>query len=247
MANKVTISPKNQRLLHSKSGNRCAMCKMLLTDPANENAACIGENAHIYGEKPDAARYDASKDEQYVNSEKNLIFLCCNCHKKIDTDVDSYSVEYLFELKHKHEMWVKQMLEEQTLNYTFAELEVLAKYILEVKGNLYIPTSFELIKIEDKIKKNSLEDVQGYITMGLTSNKVIVYFINKYPSPSFASTLNSIMANEYKKLKDEGLDSITIFHELWSLTSGNKNEFVYKAAGLGILAYFFEECEVFEK
>ncbi len=94
MANKVTISPKNQRLLHSKSGNRCAMCKMLLTDPANENAACIGENAHIYGEKPDAARYDASKDEQYVNSEKNLIFLCCNCHKKIDTDVDSYSVEY---------------------------------------------------------------------------------------------------------------------------------------------------------
>ncbi len=50
MANKVTISPKNQRLLHSKSGNRCAMCKMLLTDPANENAACIGENAHIYGE-----------------------------------------------------------------------------------------------------------------------------------------------------------------------------------------------------
>lgn len=55
------------------------------------------------------------------------------------------------------------MLEEQTLNYTFAELEVLAKYILEVKGNLYIPTSFELIKIEDKIKKNSLEDVQGYM------------------------------------------------------------------------------------
>ena len=55
------------------------------------------------------------------------------------------------------------------------------------------------------------------------------------------------MANGYKKLKDGGLDSITIFHELWSLTSGNKNEFVYKAAGLGILAYFFEECEVFEK
>lgn len=81
-------------------------------------------------------------------------------------------------------MWVKQMLEEQTLNYTFAELEVLAEIHTGSEGNLYIPTSFELIKIEDKIKKNSLEDVQGYITMGLTSNKVIVDFINKYPSPS---------------------------------------------------------------
>ena len=223
------------------------MCKILLTDPTNENTACIGENVHIYGEKPDAARYDASKDKQYVNSGKNLIYLCCNCHKKLDTDVDSYRVEYLFELKHKHEMWVKQMLEEQTLNYTFAELEVLAKYILEVKRVSYIPTSFELIKIEDKIKKNSLGDVQGYITMGLTINKVIVDFINKYPSPSFASILNSIMANEYKKLKEEGLDSITIFHELWSLTSGDKNEFVCKAVGLEILVYFFEEYRVFEK
>lgn len=99
MANKVTISTLNQRLLHSKSGNRYAMCKMLLIDPANENAACIGENAYIYGEKPDVARCEASKDEQNVNSEKNLIFLCCNGHKKIDTDVDSYIVEYLFKLK----------------------------------------------------------------------------------------------------------------------------------------------------
>lgn len=247
MANKSTITSRNQRLLHSKSGNRCAICRILLTDPTNENTACIGENAHIYGEKPGAARYDASKDERYVNSETNLIFLCCNCHKKIDTDVDSYSAKYLFKLKYEHEMWVKQMLEEQTLNYTFAELEVLAKYILEVKGETYIPTSFELTQIEDKIKKNSLEDVQSFITMGLISNKIIVDFINKYPSPSFASTLNLIMANEYKKLKDDGLDSVTIFHELWNLTSGNKNEFIYRAAGLGILAYFFEECEVFEK
>jgi hypothetical protein len=247
MANKITISSRNQRLLHSKSGNRCAMCKILLTDPMNENAACIGENAHIYGEKPDAARYDENQDEKFVNSEKNLIFLCCNCHKKIDTDVESYSVEYLFELKQKHEMWVKQMLEEQTLNYTFAELEVLAKYIFEVKGAPYVPTSFELLKIDDKIKKNSLDDVKVYITMGLTSNNVIVDFVNKYPSPSFASKLNSIMTSEYKKLKDKGVDSITIFDELWNITSGNSHEFIYRAAGLGILTYFFEECEVFEK
>ena len=62
MANsKATIANKNERKLHSKSGNRCAMCKCVLVDVDNPNAACVGENAHIYGEKPGSARYDASK------------------------------------------------------------------------------------------------------------------------------------------------------------------------------------------
>ena len=69
------ISLKEQRKLHAKSGNRCAICKTILVDVKNVDAACIGQNAHIYGEKPRAARYDATKDETFVNSEENLIFL----------------------------------------------------------------------------------------------------------------------------------------------------------------------------
>lgn len=75
MSSKATISKKAERLLHTKSGNRCAMCKAVLVDVGNPFAACVGENAHIYGEKPDAARYDAAKDSSFVNSEQNLIFL----------------------------------------------------------------------------------------------------------------------------------------------------------------------------
>jgi hypothetical protein len=182
-----------------------------------------------------------------VNSEKNLIFLCCNCHKKIDTDISSYSPKFLFDLKRKHETWVAEMLAKESMNYTFVELEILAKYILEEKGGSHVPSSYELVEIEDKIKKNSLDEVKNYITMGLTNNNTIVDFLNNYPTPSFAKTLNAIMSEEYKKLKDKGLDSVTIFYELWKITSGNKDDFIYKAAGLGILSYFFEECEVFEK
>jgi hypothetical protein len=247
MASKVSISKRNERILHSKSGNRCALCKEILADPNNPDTACIGENAHIYGEKPDAARYDANQDAAFVNSEKNLIFLCCNCHKKIDTDISSYSPKFLFDLKRKHETWVAEMLAKESMNYTFVELEILAKYILEEKGGSHVPSSYELVEIEDKIKKNSLDEVKNYITMGLTNNNTIVDFLNNYPTPSFAKTLNAIMSEEYKKLKDKGLDSVTIFYELWKITSGNKDDFIYKAAGLGILSYFFEECEVFEK
>ena len=247
MSNKATISKKDERLLHTKSGNRCAMCRTILVDAKKNSAVCIGENAHIYGEKPDAARYDSTKDEAFVNSEQNLIFLCCNCHKKIDTDISSYPANELFALKAQHEQWVAQKLEEESISFSFAELEVLAKYLVSPAISLQAPTSFSLLKIDDKIEKNSLQDVQKYITMGLSSNFTIEDYLNRHPDTMFATQLTSIMAQKYQELKSNGLDSYEIFDELWTFASGNHTDFSYRAAGLGILTYFFEKCEVFEK
>lgn len=244
---KATISKKNERLLHTKSGNRCAMCKTVLVDTQNPSAACIGENAHIYGEKPDAARYDATKDEDFVNSEKNLIFLCCNCHKKIDTDIDSYPAELLFDKKNEHEQWVVEMLKQESVSYSFAELEVLAKYLISSATPMPNNQSYSLLKIDEKIKKNSLQGVQMYITMGLSSNYTIDDYLNKHPDPLFATQLTNIMAQKYQELKMNGLDNEEIFNDLWDFASGMQSDFSYKAAGLGILTYFFEKCEVFEK
>ena len=247
MSNKATISKKDERLLHTKSGNRCAICRTVLVDAGASSAACIGENAHIYGEKPDAGRYDSTKEESFVNSEQNLIFLCCNCHKKIDTDISSYPADKLFILKAQHEQWVTQKLEEESVSYSFAELEVLAKYLVSSTTSMQAPSSFSLLKIDDKIKKNALQDVQKYITMGLSSNLTIEDYLNRHPDPSFATQLTNIMAQKYQELKSQGLDGYVIFDELWTFASGNHSDFSYKAAGLGILTYFFEKCEVFEK
>lgn len=247
MSNKATILKKDERLLHTKSGNRCAMCRTTLVDTGNPSAACIGENAHIYGEKPGAARYDPTKDAAFVNSEQNLIFLCCNCHKKIDTDVSSYPADELFTLKAQHEQWITQKLEEESISYSFAELEVLAKYLVSSTVSVQTTPSFSLLKIDEKIKKNSLQDVQKYITMGLSSNLTIENYLNMHPDPSFATQLTNIMAQKYQELKSQGLDNYEIFDELWTFASGNHSDFSYKAAGLGILTYFFEKCEVFEK
>lgn len=223
------------------------MCKILLVDPNNATAACIGENAHIYGEKPEAARYDPNQDEKFVNSEGNLIFLCCNCHKKIDTDVSSYPPTLLFELKSKHEQWVEQKLEEQSAAFSFAELEVLAKYLISNDSSVMLPPSYSLLKIDEKIKKNDLQSMQKYITMGLSSNSTIKDYLNRHPDPSFSTQLTNIMARKYQELKTQDLYSCEIFTELWNFASGNHTDFIYQAAGLGILAYFFEQCEVFEK
>ena len=100
---------------------------------------------------------------------------------------------------------------------------------------------------DEKIKKNSLQDVQKYITMGLSSNFTIEDYLNRHPDPLLATKLTSIMAQRYHELKASKLDSYEIFDELWTFASGNNSDFSYKAAGLGILTYFFEKCEVFEK
>lgn len=247
MAGKVSITKSEERKLHTKCGNRCAICKAELVDTLKPNAPCIGENAHIYGEKPGAARYDATKEASFVNSERNLIFLCCNCHKKIDTDVDAYPPDYLFQIKSKHERWVVNSMMEKSANYTFAELEVLVSYLVSQPGDFINTSSYVLLKIGEKIKRNSLEDVQQYINIGLINSNVIEDYLNRNPDPLYAARLTSIMAKKYIELRSSLSDNIDIFYELWDFACGGNQEFQFRAAGLGILTYFFEKCEVFEK
>lgn len=244
---KAAITPKEQRKLHAKSGNRCAKCKTILVEPGNSDAACIGQNAHIYGEKPDAARYDASKSETYVNSEQNLIFLCCNCHKIIDTEVEHYPPEFLFEIKESHEAWVTESLTASSTNFTFAELEVLTTYLIGNNGLLKTPDDYTLLKISDKMQKNHLNDVQMYINLGLSSVITIEDYLNRHPDQNFASRVASSISGKYCEFKKQNMDPVDIFYSLWDITCGQHKEFNYKAAGLGILVYFFEKCEVFEK
>ena len=56
----------------------------------------------------------------------------------------------------------------------------------------------------------------------------------------------SVVLDLAQRMQD-ALDNDEIFDELWDFASGKQSDFSYKAAGLGILTYFFEKCEVFEK
>jgi len=247
MAVKATIKVSEQRKLHAKSGNRCALCKTILVEVEDHPVACIGENAHIYGEKPDAARYDSAQSDDFVNSESNLIFLCCNCHKRVDTEVATYSPEELFDKKAQHEAWVVRTLEEESAAYSYAEIEVLASYLMQNNGSISALGDYTILKINDKIEKNCLSDVQNFINMGLSGVEMIENYINRNPDANFGSRLTNVMASHYQQLKQQNMATIDIFYLLWDIANGSHDEFNYKAAGLGILVYFFEKCEVFEK
>lgn len=239
----ANISARDERLLHTKSGNRCALCSIMLV----KQSVCIGENAHIYGEKPGSARYDDSKSIEFVNSEPNLVFLCCNCHKVVDTEVPDYPTERLFSIKAEHEKNVVKALQQGAIQYTYAELQVITSFLVQESGRTTGDVNFHLLRLPDKIEKNQLTDVQGYIDMGLLSVSRIEEYLNLHPDPSFADKLTSIFVEKYAVLKGEDSDHVSIFNALWDFACNGREDYSYRSAGLAILVYFFEKCEVFEK
>lgn len=63
------------------------------------------EEAHIRGEKPTAARYDANMTDEERDSVRNLIYLCTDHHTIIDKVEADWPVAALMALKEAHEAW----------------------------------------------------------------------------------------------------------------------------------------------
>lgn len=174
---KAYISTSQQKLLHVKSGNKCAICKITLAEI--EAVISQGENAHIYGENPGAARYDASQDEGFVNSEENLIYVCPNCHNNIDNVTPhNYPPERLFELKREHEDFVR------ALPQSLPDNEKISTYLSEVIISLssiddkplsdIYDRSYLAYEIQDKIDYNNIKHYNDTIN----EYKVFQYYLH---------------------------------------------------------------------
>lgn len=79
--------------------------------PDDDPSVIIGENAHIEGEKPTAARYRADMTEEQRNAYENLLLMCPTHHTVIDKlRVETFSVPRLKAMKAKHEAWIHARL-----------------------------------------------------------------------------------------------------------------------------------------
>lgn len=91
------------KTLFANSRNLCffTACEEHLTDPTWRQVN--GEIAHIKGDHPGSARYDANQSEKDRQGYDNLMLLCPKHHKLIDRlEPDAYPVERLVEIKDKH-------------------------------------------------------------------------------------------------------------------------------------------------
>lgn len=245
------IPKKDWKILCSKSGGRCAILtchkELVVNKTENDQHSIIGVGAHIKGEKAGSARYDSSMTDKQRNCYDNLILLCGNCHKMIDDQPNTYTIERLHEIKSQHERWIIKSTEREVINVTFSELNVVTKYL--VSGRFVPSDSYTIIPPREKIKKNELSStIERLITMGLTQVEQVSHFINRCPDIEFGEHLKRGFVLEYERLKNtEGLKGDDLFNALLDFASGRSNDFKQKAAGLAVLVYLFEKCEVFEK
>jgi len=79
--------------------------------------------------------------------------------------------------------------------------------------------------------------------------KQVDQYIEKNVDEEFGEHLKQGFVTEYNRLRNvEGLMADELFNALWDVASGTGvNDFLIKAAGLNVLVYLFEKCEVFEK
>lgn len=89
--------------LYGLHGNQCAFpsCQQeLITADTKTN---ISDICHIEGGEQNSPRYNPNLSPKQLNDYENLILMCKNHHKIIDSDVVTYTVEYLQKIKREHE------------------------------------------------------------------------------------------------------------------------------------------------
>src|SRR5437868_1911876 len=106
------IAARDIRLLFQQSGNRCAFptCTRVLSYPPSDNDGMVAtsEIAHIVGESPDGPRGDHPMPLEERNRYENLILLCEEHHHVVDTQVATFPVERLRQMKYDHEALIAE-------------------------------------------------------------------------------------------------------------------------------------------
>lgn len=245
------MTERDLKLICIKSGRRCALsdcrAELVIDETSSDPSVIVGELAHIRGEKPGSARYDVNMTPTERNGYDNRILICPSCHTKIDNQQNTYTVDELLRIKREHEAWVRDSLKSEVVNVSFAELSVVTKYL--ISGQYSPSISFTVVPPKDKIKKNNLSgEIETLITMGLTQVNQVADFIDKSPDVTFGERLKQRFIEQYESLKNtEGLAGDDLFNALLDFSSTGSKDFKEKAAGLSVLVYLFEKCEVFEK
>ena len=245
------ISQRDVKVLYALAGGRCAFetCKIELAEIVNSAAgpSHIGEMAHMVAHSNDGPRGDATYPRHKLNTYENLILLCPTHHAKIDDAPAQYPIELVREIKNSHERWVKISLVREIPNVDFRELDIIANAIASTSK----PATQDLTLTAPlaKIQKNNLTESQLELTMGLSKAHEVAQYVDYMAAmdSTFPERLTAGFVNEYVRLQAAGLSGNLLFDELLMFAGGSTGNFKRKAAGLIVLTYLFERCEIFEK
>ncbi len=101
----------------------------------------------------------------------------------------------------------------------------------------------------NKIEINKLSDTtEALISVGRIKSALVGKFLKQYPSPEYGDQVVQAFRTQYETLKNEGIDPDGIFMRLQVFAGGEQTqEPKHQAAVLSVLAYLFDECDIFER
>ena len=208
----------------------------------------VGEAAHIRGEKPKAPRYDAAMTDAARDHVDNLLYLCTDDHTIIDKVPADWPTEKLTSIKTKHEMEVRQAMELAFADVAFPELQNAVAWV----SNQSPATngSFDLTAPNEKIKKNALSNgVRHIIAAGLMSRDTVAAYVEAETQldADFPERLRAGFLEEYFKHRKVGHKGDELFELMCAFAQRGLRTQADRTAGIAVLVYLFEICDVFEK
>jgi hypothetical protein len=101
----------------------------------------------------------------------------------------------------------------------------------------------------DKIKINALsDDVEALLKLGFRKSAQVGKFFRDWHDPTLGDSIASAFKEEYEKLRAGGLPPDEIFGGLQEFAGGAmRGAPEHESAVLAVLAYLFEECDIFER
>ena len=235
----IMISRSVEKVVIARAGGLCEICGQRVV----EDDKLIGMIAHIQGDKYGSARHDPNMSESQRNSPKNLILSCPTCHARIDKNPKKYTIVYLQDAKQRHKHKLEHAIGVAMPDIEFPELEEVVRYIAST--DILLEQSYVLVPPQKKIQKNRLSS--RWVMMGLSQTNIVGKYIDIHLDAESSRRLLAGFVKQYEELRNDGLDGDDLFMALWQFASRNNADPKMQAAGLALLVYLFEKCEVFEK
>lgn len=167
----MTITQSDLKALLQKSGNRCAFpgCSTTLTTLESDDSTVILSNvAHIVAQREDGPRGKFALPLDRRDEESNLVLLCSEHHKVIDSKPHLYTVERLRGIKEDHEKLVQTALGNAIdrrskggqLRDKYRIEKVYSSLLEVVKSPIYI---YQSIPTEGAIRNYAIEQLPLFI------------------------------------------------------------------------------------
>ena len=242
----------DRALLWSRSGGICCFpeCNVMCVEEANnaDPSAIIGVIAHIEAKGDAGPRANPSLSDQQRDAYPNLILLCPTHHRLVDARESTYSVDVVRSWKTDMDTRLREILTQGMGRVTFAELETITQAL--VNSGPAPSTSISVIPPQEKMDRNGLTmQTAGLINIGLLQSRQVQHFVENMSGldSTFPGRLTSGFVNEYQRQMQADLEGDSLFEAMRLFSSQGRSDIRHQCAGLAVLVYLFERCEVFEQ